>query len=126
MLVFMRVRVGMRMLVIVFGFVMKRVGIVLSRVLSLPVYQDVDFGGADPAPIYTSDLKRRAEVQCCNRLTKEFGRNSGIDQGAEKHVATDPGKAIEVGKAVLGPWSLVVSRRPPAQGRFVWFRQEEP
>jgi hypothetical protein len=46
---------------------------------------------------------------------KEFGRYSGVNQRAKKHVAADAGKAVEVGNALnplVGRWSLVVGHKP--------------
>src|SRR5260370_17557362 len=56
----------------------------------------------------------RADVECGDGVLEKLGRDSGINQRGEKHVAADSGKAIEVCDAHGGNRrrSLVVGRRP--------------
>jgi hypothetical protein len=66
----------------------------LSRRILLAFYDHVHFGRADPAAIYAGDFQTGSKVQRRNCLLQDRGRNSGIDQCAQEHVATYAGKTI--------------------------------
>src|ERR1700743_1355360 len=57
---------------------------------------DIDFGRRNSAADYTRNLQLRAHAKRRDGLFQQLGRNSGIDQGAEKHIAADAGKAFKV------------------------------
>ena len=54
----------------------------------------IKLGGADAAAIDTRDFQPRVHAQGCNRPGEDLGRNSGVEQGAQKHIAADTGKAL--------------------------------
>src|SRR6266853_3518584 len=75
------------------------------------LHDHINFGRTDPAPIYPRDLQTRPDLERLNGLLEDLGRNSSINQCAQKHIAADSGKAVEV----CDPhrkcrWSLVVGR----------------
>ena len=114
-MMFVRVRVRIRMFVSVLALMMRVVRIVLVRGFLLAVYDYINLGCTDAAAIYTLDFEGCTNVQGINCLPKKIGGNSGVDERAEKHVAADPGKAVEIGDAVLGPWSLFLGRNSVAR-----------
>ena len=73
---------------------------------------DVQLGGRDPAAIHSRNLQPRSNFKRRDRVLEQLRWNSCIHQGAEKHVAADAGKAVEVSYAhrsqsmVVGLWSL--------------------
>jgi len=64
------------------------------RKLFFTGHNDVNFGGADAATVYTGDLQARVYAQSFHGSTKQLRRNSGIDQRTEEHVAADSGEAF--------------------------------
>jgi hypothetical protein len=54
----------------------------------------VHLGGANPTPVYPPDLQMRIQPQAIHGADKDLGRNPGIYQRAQKHVAADPGEAL--------------------------------
>ncbi len=102
------VRVGFLMMSVVMSVVvMMVVGVaVLMRVwvghscpsfpgsIFFSVDDHVNLGGADAATIYFRDFQRCADVQGGNRFFEDFGRDSGVDQGGEEHVAADSREAV--------------------------------
>src|SRR5689334_5390703 len=99
MLMFMRVSMRMRMLVNVFVLVMKRMRVVLSWALRLSFHQHVNLRRANATTVHACDLQHRTDVQGLNRFLKKFDWNSCVDKRAEKHVAADPGEAVEISDA---------------------------
>jgi hypothetical protein len=65
-----------------------------SRQLFLSGNDHVNFGCADAAPVHAGDFQMRIHAQSPNGALQELRRNSGVHQGAEKHVAADPGEAF--------------------------------
>ena len=61
------------------------------------VNPDVNFRGGDPAAHDFRDFQSCADTQGRYGLLEQFRRNPSVDQGAEEHVAADPGEAFEVG-----------------------------
>src|SRR5271157_2647229 len=70
-----------------------------ARQVLFAVHQDVKFGGGDACPSHTRKLQRRADVQVRDGLLEQLERNAGVEQRAEKHIAADAGKTIEIGNA---------------------------
>src|SRR6266849_4207981 len=76
-----------------------------ARQLLFAVGVDVQLGGRDPAAIHPRNLQASSDIQRRDRVLEQFRRHPGIHQGAQKHVAADAGKAVEVGYAHRrGPW----------------------
>src|SRR5215831_11831629 len=73
----------------------------------------IDLGGADTAASDSGDFQPGIHPERRHRPREEVGRNSGVDQRAKKHVATDPGKAFEVSNS---------HRAPEIHHRFCRFR----
>src|SRR6185437_2099484 len=65
-----------------------------SRQVLFPAVDDIHLGGADSAPVHAPDLKMRIQPKSINGPHKDLGRNSGVHQRAQKHIAADPGKAL--------------------------------
>jgi hypothetical protein len=68
---------------------------------------DVDFGAGDAAAVDFFDLESGAEVEGCGGVVEDLGVDSGVDEGAEEHVAADAGEAVEIGDThgVIVSWS---------------------
>jgi hypothetical protein len=68
----------------------------LPRQLFFAGSDHVDFCGADAAAIHARDLQPgiMAKPKGGDGLRQELWRYSGIDQGAKKHIAADPGEAL--------------------------------
>src|SRR5437870_11769552 len=81
-----------------------------GRVL-FSVPNHLNLGCADAATSYPQDFQMRAYVEGGDGFLEKLGRDSGVHQRGEEHVAADSGKAVEVGdahrKIVVGRWSLV-------------------
>jgi hypothetical protein len=71
----------------------------LTRQVFLAVHHDIEFGGGDARPIHARKLQRCSDVQVGNGLLEKLEGNSGVEQGAQKHVAANTGEAIEIGNA---------------------------
>ena len=77
---------------------------------------DVQLCGRDPAAIHSRNFQPGSNIKRRDRVLEQLSRNSGIYQGAEKHVAADAGEAVEVSDAhrsqliVVGLWSWVVGK----------------
>jgi hypothetical protein len=54
----------------------------------------IQLGGADAAAVDAGDFQPRVHAQGGNRPGKDLRRNSGVQQGAQKHIAADTGKAF--------------------------------
>jgi hypothetical protein len=110
MLIGVRVRMLIRMFVRVRMFVL----MILNRVLVivpvlvlvlmevLPFYEDVDLGTAEPPAHHLTALETRTHVQGCHGVLKHGEGDTGIHEGAEKHVAGDTGKAFEISNSHQG------------------------
>jgi hypothetical protein len=70
-----------------------------SRQLHFAVNVDVQLGSHDAATADPRNLKSRSNIQRRDCILEQLRRNSGIQQGAQKHVAANAGKAVEVGYA---------------------------
>jgi hypothetical protein len=85
----------------------------LARQFLLPVDENIHFGRSDSAAIHSRNFQPRSDIQSCGSIFQELRRNSSVHQRAQKHVAADAGKAVEVSNAhksqslAVGPWSLV-------------------
>ena len=112
MMMFVRVRVDVRMAVRMLSLVMRVVGILLPWLFFLHDY--VNLGRTDTAAIHSENFQGGTKVQGGDRLVKKIWRDTGVNQRAEKHVAADPGEAVDIGEVVLGPWSLVLGRNSVA------------
>jgi hypothetical protein len=69
----------------------------LARHVFLAVHDDVELGSRDASAIDARDLQRGPDVEVGDGLLQDRKRNSGVEQGAKKHVATDSGEAVEIG-----------------------------
>jgi hypothetical protein len=102
MLVGMHSAIRMRVFVSVRMRVQMRVRVVLAakdfvaRHVLNAVHDDVDLGGGDSGALDTGDLDFGSEVQFADGVTEEFRGDSGVDEGAEEHIAADAGETIEV------------------------------
>src|SRR3954468_16226326 len=54
----------------------------------------IEFCSADAAAVNAGNFQPSVHPQGLHRPGKDLGRNSGVQQGAKKHVAADPGKAL--------------------------------
>jgi len=70
-----------------------------SRKIFFAVRVDVHLGGGNAAPHCALDLQPGADVECGDCVFEKLGRHSSVYQRAEKHVAADAGKTVEVGYA---------------------------
>ena len=113
--VIMRVRVVMRVLVVTrvavavivcMGMIVG--GLVFAMVLnamlvrmgmrSIAFSRDhIHLGPGNPTPHHLARLKTRAHIQPRRRLLQQFQRHTGIHHGAQKHVAANAGKTIQIG-----------------------------
>lgn len=94
--------------------------ILFARHIFLAVYPNIDLRRRYPAAQDLRDFQLCAYAQCGNSFLKKLGRNSGIDESSQKHVAADAGEAFEIGNAhkkdrvfIIGKLSKRV-KRPPA------------
>ena len=63
----------------------------------LCAFVDVNLCGGDSAAVDFFDAKGGVEVQGSGGIVEDFGVDSGVDEGSEKHVAGDAGEAFEIG-----------------------------
>lgn len=61
--------------------------------------ENVDLGAGDAAALNLACFQTRADAKRRSGLLQDFERYTGIDQGAEEHVAADAGKAVQIGNA---------------------------
>jgi hypothetical protein len=104
--------------------IMMRIG----RIGFMAVDRHSRFLRADAAAIYRFKGERRAEIEGRGGFGEERGRDAGIDQGAEEHIAADAGEAFEIadthdelldediGVAVPGDWWRFALRNTPTLG----------
>ena len=66
----------------------------------------MNFCGGDTAAVDLFDFEGGVEVECGYGFVEDFGIDSGVDEGSEKHVARDAGEAVEVGDSheVIVSW----------------------
>jgi hypothetical protein len=85
--------VGVRMFVLV--IVNVRVGVIVLvgsfdvGVLVSGIGDDVDLGSGEAAAHDSAAFNARIDVQCCNGMFESGERHTGIDEGAEEHVAAN-------------------------------------
>ena len=98
--------VGMTNFVLVlrFGVVLMGVGMLFVRVIvmffgKLCAFVDVNLAGGDAAAVNFFDPKGGVEVQGSYGFVEDFGIDSCVDEGPEKHIAADAGEAVEIGDA---------------------------
>src|SRR5260370_18533140 len=70
-----------------------------ARQIFFAVDDHINFRRTDAAAIYTRDLEPRSDVERSDGFLQQPERASGVQQRAQKHVAADAGKTIEVGNA---------------------------
>lgn len=85
----------MRVIVMMTGFV----GVVMGGFGEVAVFEDVYFGRRDAAAVYRFNFESSVEVEHGNCLVKNACGNSGRKQRAEKHIAGDACKAVEISNA---------------------------
>ena len=73
--------------------------ILFTREVLLAVDPDVDFRGGNAAADDPRNLQPCADAQGRNGLFQYSRRNSGVDEGAQEHVAAHAGKTLEIGNA---------------------------
>ena len=71
----------------------------LPRQLFLAIHQHIDLGRGDAAAIHLRNFEASSDVEGSDRFFQQLRRHSGIDQGAQKHVAAHAGKTIEIGNS---------------------------
>jgi hypothetical protein len=91
---------------VVAAMIVLRVGIIAAD-------QHACFSRADAAAIYRVEYEGCAEIEGRGGLLEERGRDAGVDQGAEQHVSTEPGKAFEIANTHDGLSVIRIS-----EGRF--------
>src|SRR5262249_43763253 len=63
----------------------------------LTLHHDINLCCGDAVAQDARSLEFRSDIQRPHGFAQEFGRDAGIDQGAEKHVAADSAETVEVG-----------------------------
>jgi hypothetical protein len=66
------------------------------RQILLAIDNHVDLGRGDSIAIHAADLQRGSNVQAANRFQQQLRRNPGRDKRAQKHVAADSRKAVQI------------------------------
>src|SRR5229473_396783 len=54
----------------------------------------IKLGGTDAASVNAGNFQTRVHAQGGYGLGEDLRRNSGVEQGAQKHIAADTGKAL--------------------------------
>ena len=67
---------------------------------------NIDLGRRDPSTHDARNLQPGAEIKRRNRFFQQLWRHTGVYQRAEKHVAADAGKTIEVRNTHKNRFSL--------------------
>ncbi len=83
--------VRMRMLAPMSGLLLP---LQVPRRILLPIHPHIHLGGRDPAARHPRNLQPRLQVQARDSFLQQPGRNSGIHQRAQKHVAAHAGKTL--------------------------------
>jgi len=91
MLMVVIVLVGVRIAVSIF-LLGSQIG--RSRRVLLSIHNYIDFDGADADAVHPRNFQTCSDAEGLDRLLKNSGRNSGVDQRAEKHIATNSGEAV--------------------------------
>jgi len=68
--------------------------ILFPRQILLAFHPDVDFGRRNPAARYPGNLKLCSMPQRCRPPLQQLRRHYGVHQGAQKHIAANPRKAL--------------------------------
>jgi hypothetical protein len=112
----MRVRVLMLVLMSVFprmsmfmpglGFGLMFVLVVVSVIvlveelfpwqIFLAIDNHIGLGRGDSIAVHAADFQRGSNVQAANRFQQQLRRYPGRDERAQKHVAADPRKAVQI------------------------------
>ena len=69
------------------------------RQIFLAVDIHIDFGRRNSASHHPRNLQPRTDIERRDRVFQKLGGHPGIHQRAQKHVAADAGKTVEVGYA---------------------------
>ena len=81
-----------------------------ARKVFLALHPNVDLGRRNAAADDARNLQPRPYAQSRHGFFQYSGRNSGIDERAQKHVAAHAGETFKIGNAHNENSSLVVSR----------------
>ena len=94
----MRLALCVRIFVRVFLIVAVRVPLLRLRVgvRQMAVHQYMDLGATDPAAVHPLDPQTCSYIERSGCVRQHLGRNSGIHQRPQQHVARDPGKTVNV------------------------------
>src|SRR5882724_13390055 len=100
------IRRAMAMLVIVAARLLLRMGMAMfcgfrflfpelfPRQLFFTGGDHIKLGGTDAAAVHAGNFQTRVHAQGGYGLGEDLRRNSGVKQGAQKHIAADTGKAL--------------------------------
>jgi hypothetical protein len=80
-------------------------------------------GGRDTTAIYRTNCERSSEIQCGHGFVKHVGGNATANQGSEKHIATDTGKAVKISNA-HGSYCFTVAEVMADAGRTSFIEPE--
>jgi len=94
MSLFRRMSMLMPVLVIV-RFIMLVEELFPGQIL-LAVDNHIDLGRGDSVAVHATDIQRGSDVQAANRFQQQLRRDPGRDERAQKHVAADPRKAVQI------------------------------
>ena len=97
-------RVGVQVVFFVF------VGVCMGLLGEGCAFVDVNRGGGDAAAVDLIDFEGRVEVEGGYGFVEDVWVDSGVEEGSEKHVATDAGEAVEIGDAHGGYCFMVAWR----------------
>jgi len=111
MSVFLWMRVLMLMLVIV-RFIMLVEELFPGQIF-LAVDNHIDLGCGDSVAVHATDIQRGSDVQAANRFQQQLRRDPGRDERAQKHVAADPRKAVQISNS-----HEFLTSSPPRGGNF--------
>ena len=70
------------------------VGELLALLGETAVLENMDLGGGDAAAVYGFELQACVDVEGSGGVLEHMFGDAGVDQGAEEHVAGDPGEAV--------------------------------
>ena len=68
--------------------------ILIARLIFLPSNPHIRFRRRQAALGDLRNLQSRSQIQRGNRILEQLGRDSGIQQGAHKHVAADAAETV--------------------------------
>ena len=97
----MRLALYVRIVMRVFLIVAVRVPLFRLRVglRQMAVHQYMDLGATDPAAVHPFDPQACSYIERSGCFRQHLGRNPGIHQRPQQHVARDPGKTVNVRNA---------------------------